>query len=359
MNLGMKSFLKVVEGIALLMSCTVASASTLTPSWSSDGKIIIKFEGKIEESDPFRLTQVLNAAKAKNFPVWGLFLKSDGGNVEAGLQLASIIRQNRLSTHVGANDVCASACFYLFAAGIHRWASTNARVGVHSASENGLETDKAKAATIHFSRELAETLDVPDAILGKIIRTPPQRIYYLTPQDLATMGVQFVPTPASKIQNILADAGISAQKTRDPVQDRKRARELNQLGLDEMRDGRREKAIITLTEAATLYPFDAEILGNLGYAQYLQDMHEAALGTLLTALKVQPSRAMTLQNLGLVYAELGDSPRAAQYFLTYLKAAKDTGAALDTLQKWASDTTRLQRAQAALHALKLLNAPGV
>ena len=152
---------------------------------------------------------------------------------------------------------------------------------------------------------------------------------------------------------------MSAQKIRDPIQDRKRARELNQLGLDELRDGRIEKAVATLTEAATLYPFDAEILGNLGYAQYLQGIHDAALGTLLTALKVQPTRAATLQNLSLVYAELGKSTQAAQYFLAYVKAAKNTQVALDTLQKWAVDTTRPERAQAALLAVNSLNDPSM
>ncbi|BCX54982.1 Predicted O-linked N-acetylglucosamine transferase%2C SPINDLY family [Bordetella ansorpii] len=357
MNPRMKFLLKTMQGVALLAACAATSASTLTPYLDSN-IIYIKLEGRIEEGDPYRLMQVLNTSKAKNFKVWGLILKSPGGSVEAGLQLASIVRQNGLSTHVSANDICASACFYPFAAGVYRWADTNARVGVHSAAENGRETDRATAATIRFSRVLA-TLDVPDAILGKIVKTPPEKTYFLTPQDLASMGVQFIPTPASKIQNILADAGMSAQKIRDPIQDRKRARELNQLGLDELRDGRIEKAVATLTEAATLYPFDAEILGNLGYAQYLQGIHDAALGTLLTALKVQPTRAATLQNLGLVYAELGKSTQAAQYFLAYVKAAKNTQVALDTLQKWAVDTTRPERAQAALLAVNSLNDPSM
>ena len=168
----MKFLLKTMQGVALLAACAATSASTLTPYLDSN-IIYIKLEGRIEEGDPYRLMQVLNTSKAKNFKVWGLILKSPGGSVEAGLQLASIVRQNGLSTHVSANDICASACFYPFAAGVYRWADTNARVGVHSASENGRETDRATAATIRFSRVLA-TLDVPDAILGKIVKTPPE-----------------------------------------------------------------------------------------------------------------------------------------------------------------------------------------
>jgi hypothetical protein len=349
----MKNFLRIALLIASVFTAAHASASTLTPSLDPKGVTYIKLDGKIEQNDPLLLMTVLDSSKSKNVKVWGILLNSAGGSVDAGLQLALIIRQNHLSTFVTTNNTCTSACFYLFAAGEKRWAENGAKVGVHSAAENGLETDKATAATIRFSRMLA-TLNVPDSILGKIVRTPPQNMYYLTPQDLASMGVQFVPTPANQIQNILAEAGLSKPEAHNTQQDRLRARALNKAGLDSLRKVRVDEALGSLSEAATLYPFDAEILGNLGYAQYLKGLHEAALGTLLTALKVQPGRAMTLQNIGLVYAELGNIELAAQYLVSYVKAFKDPGLAVGGLRKWATDGTQSMRTQAAALALDVL-----
>lgn len=349
----MKAFLRTFFSIAVIISAGQNHASTLTPNVDPDGRFYIKLDGEIEQNDPFLLMKVFEYSKAENIKLWGLVLNSPGGNVEAGLQLASIIRQNGLATFVTKNATCASACFYLFAAGVNRWTENGAKVGVHSASENGQETDKATAATIRFSRVLA-TLDVPDSILGRIVRTPPQRVYYLTQEDLASMGVQFVATPANQIQNILAEAGLSKPEPRDTQQDRRRARDLNKIGLDAIRGSHFDDAIRSLTEAATLHPFDAEILGNLGYAQYLQGSQEAALGTLRTALEVSPGRAMTLQNIGLVYAELGDMERASRYLVSYAKAFRNFRIAVEGLQKWGDDTTQPRRAQASILALEML-----
>jgi hypothetical protein len=351
----MKNFLRIALFIAGIFASVHGYTSTMTPKLDFlSGFVYIKLEGKIVQNDPLLLVNALELAKAKNLKVWGVFLSSPGGDVNAGLQLASIIRQNQLSTYVTANTTCSSACFYLFAAGVNRWAENGAKVGVHSAAENGLETDKATAATIHFLRELGTKLNVPDGILGKIAKTPPQDIYILSPQDLASMGVQFVPTPANQIQNILAEAGLKKSVARNTQQDRLRARELNKVGLDALRNDHMDDALASLSEAATLYPFDAEILGNLGYAQYLNGLHEAALGTLLTALKVQPGRAMTLQNIGLVYAELENIEVAAQYLASYVRTFKNSGVAVESLQKWAADDSQPQRAQASARALDIL-----
>ncbi|MBT0569193.1 tetratricopeptide repeat protein [Curvibacter sp. CHRR-16] len=349
----MKTFLRTAVSVVTLITAQLSNAVTLTPDFDTRGFIYIKLDGQIEPNDPVLLQKTLEYAKAKNLKVWGLLLNSLGGSVDAGLQLASIIRQSQLATFVTGNDTCASACFYLFAAGVNRWAENGARVGVHSAAENGQETDRATAATIRFSRVLA-TLDVPDSILGKIVRTPPKDTYFLTQQDLASMGVQFIATPAHQIQNLLTEAGLSKQTIRDTPQDKRRARELNKSGLDAIRSSHFDDAIRSLTQAATLSPFDAEVLGNLGYAQYLQGSHEAALGTLLTALKIQPGRAMTLQNIGLVYAELGNLELASQYLASYVKTFKNTRLAIEGLQKWGIDQTQPRRARASLQALELL-----
>lgn len=349
------SLLKKLPGItiACMLTASATEAATITPRYDERGYIYMVLDGEISTNDPIRLQESLNVSKNKGLPVWGVILRSRGGSVDAGLRLAGIIRENGLSTFVSANSYCESACFYPFAAGVSRIADTTSVVGVHSASEGGVETDRAAAATIRFSRALA-ALDVPDRILGKIVKTPPNLIYRLTPADLSSMGVQFVATPARNIKNIVTDSGLMAQTSENTAQNRKIARELNRRGIDEMHSGKTDLATATLSRAATLYPFDAEIIGNLGYSQYLQGQYDAALGSLLTALKLQPGRAMTLQNIGLVYAETNSIQSAAQYFLAYVSSAKKTPGAIETLQKWSADVSNPKRSEAASLALSSL-----
>lgn len=169
----------------------------------------------------------------------------------------------------------------------------------------------------------------------------------------ASLGMPFLRTSASGFQESSNTERLATAKPGNPGQDRQQARELNQRGLDALRHGDAKKASDTLTQAAKLAPLDAEILGNLGYAQYQQGLLDAALGTLLTAYKAQPGRALTLQNIGLVYAEMGDAPIAAKYFFAYIKTARNAGVAVDALQKWALDPARPKRARAAQAALDL------
>ncbi|MFB2832845.1 hypothetical protein ACE1BS_25265 [Aeromonas jandaei] len=348
--------LQCFYGVFAIASLTISTteAATITPQYDQRGFIYMLLDGEISDSDSSYLEEALNVSKTKGLRVWGIILRSPGGSVDGGLRLASIIRENQLSTYVSANGYCESACFFPFAAGVNRIADTSARVGVHSASEEGIETYKAAAATIKFSRALA-ALDVPDQILGKIVKTPPNAIYYLTSEDLSSMGVQFVATPASSIKNVVAEQRrVKSSIVENPAWDRTRARELNKRGIDEIHNGRSDIASVTLANAATLSPFDAEILGNLGYAQYLTGQYDAALGSLLTALKLSPNRAMTLQNIGLVYVEMNNIQSAAQYFIAYVSNAKTSPGAIGTIQKWSSDSSSPKRAEAASLALSLL-----
>ena len=348
----MKNILRILCLCCVIFSASLGYASTLIPKVDPNGVTYIQLDGRIEENDPWLFVRALNNSRARNVKVWGVFLNSSGGSVDAGLQLASVIRQYGLSTYVGSNSTCVSACFYLFAAGVQRWAAVDSRVGVHSAAENGLETERATSATIRFSRVLAK-LDVPDDILGKIVKTPPKDVYVLSPQDLAAMKVQFYPTPARQIQNILAEEGFSKPQGVEAKLDRQRARALNEAGLNAIKTGQIDGALSAFTDATTLYPFDAEILGNLGYAQYLKGQYQVALSTLHAALKVRPDRVKTFQNIGLVYAELGNIGMAAKYLVAYFKSFENSKVAISRMNSWILDDSMPMRAQATALALQL------
>ncbi len=122
-------------------------------------------------------------------------LNSPGGALQTAMQMGQIVAKDRLPVVVPANAMCASACFLILAASQTKYVSPTAHVGVHSAAEAtpGHETEGSKAVTTDFARVLAQ-LGVPSEIIGRLVETPPGAMYWLTPEELMTMGVRLLPT---------------------------------------------------------------------------------------------------------------------------------------------------------------------
>lgn len=69
-----------------------------------------------------------------------------------------------------------------------------ARVGIHGAAEGGVETDRATRATVVMAR-LDGSYGIPDAIVGRMVRTPPDRIVWLSPAEVQSIVGEVAFTP--------------------------------------------------------------------------------------------------------------------------------------------------------------------
>ncbi|MDE2334146.1 MAG: ATP-dependent Clp protease proteolytic subunit [Rhodospirillales bacterium] len=165
---------------------------------SADGghTVAITVSGMIMLSCKARIEHVVADATRK-FPKAQLYfvLNSPGGSLATAMQMARIVAADRLPVVVPSNAMCASACFLILAASHTKYVALNAHVGVHSAAESrpGNETEGSKAVTTDFARLLAQ-LGVPSEIIGRLVETPPGAIYWLSPEELMTMGVRPLPT---------------------------------------------------------------------------------------------------------------------------------------------------------------------
>lgn len=106
-------------------------------------------------------------------------LNSDGGPVAEAALLSSRIRERGADTRVEGE--CASSCILLFAAGQNKSLSYGSRVGVHR-SDGGALVDSAMA-------DLLLAFDTPPRIIKSMLATPNSRIYWLSPEDLASWKV--------------------------------------------------------------------------------------------------------------------------------------------------------------------------
>ena len=154
----------------------------------SAAEVVVDGRGPIVPGDTERLMQALAAVPPTGRTLLALALDSGGGNVAEAKQMVDVIHSRQLAVVIPRNSQCASACFLLLAASPRRFAATDALIGVHSASQNGSETDTSLAVTTLMARDAAE-LGVPPSIIGKMVETTPGRIAWLNPPDLALMHV--------------------------------------------------------------------------------------------------------------------------------------------------------------------------
>ncbi|WP_158931771.1 ATP-dependent Clp protease proteolytic subunit [Acidisphaera sp. S103] len=163
-------------------------AMQFEPTQVSSTELVMDGRGPIVPGDTDRLTRALAGLPRIGGTLLALALDSAGGNVAEAKQMVDVIRAHQLPVVVPSNGQCASACFLLFAASPRRFAATDALVGVHSANQDGAETNTSLAVTTLMARDAAD-LGVPASIIGKMVETTPGRVAWLDPHDLSLMRV--------------------------------------------------------------------------------------------------------------------------------------------------------------------------
>jgi hypothetical protein len=183
--------LTTVASVTLL--ATPSFAMNFTYSLIGDNKdaLAVNMTGEIVPGDANRFYTFYKRLPA--LPVV-FILDSPGGIVSEAGTIGDDIRGSQIATAVGSKHRCASACFMLFAAGTHRYATPDASIGIHGASsvDTDTETVSSYATDVVMARTL-KAWGVPDNIVGKMVTTPSHDIYWLTMGDLTSMGVVIVP----------------------------------------------------------------------------------------------------------------------------------------------------------------------
>jgi hypothetical protein len=105
------------------------------------------------------------------------------------LKMASLISTYNIRTLLDQGATCASACFWLFAAGHDRSMPITPQLGVHSAST--MAGGEATDTTVILAR-LSHAMGIPNQIIGKMVATPPNEITWLDCDDLAAMKVDVI-----------------------------------------------------------------------------------------------------------------------------------------------------------------------
>jgi hypothetical protein len=157
--------------------------------------------GRIEPQDSFEFRRLL-----RDHDIQIVVLGSPGGSLYEGLQIASIIHDNRLLTYLPAAFSCESSCANIFFGGVARIASGN--LGVHQfySSEGSQQTtlDSATEFALYTTSDIIGIMnqfDTPPFVYEKMFGT--SNIYYFTDEEKLRLGLNANnPTLTTKISPI-------------------------------------------------------------------------------------------------------------------------------------------------------------
>jgi ATP-dependent protease ClpP protease subunit len=181
MLLNARMILKLVASLVVVALVQPASAVQIRRVITDSG-IVLRLRGDVTAGDYRRLKMVL-----QNGSVVGLEIRSGGGFLEEGLDIARVVRERGLVVYVSKE--CDSVCAFIFFAAKERYIGRRCKIGVHSVSnDRGKEDGDSARVTVRMSRLLVG-LGVPHSIIGKFVTTPPAKITYLDNRDLAGLNV--------------------------------------------------------------------------------------------------------------------------------------------------------------------------
>lgn len=171
----------IVLWIVAVVALTTSNFAVGADFSGGPGPIVIS--GPIERGDYTRFTKyLLRDARHIYMLRSGVILNSPGGDVDEALKLASLFDKSFITTFVRKGDVCASACFLLWAGGAVR--HNLGLLGVHRLSLDSNSTDiRRTAEKTKPASQVVETflvnVGIPRKIIDKMQETSPSTIFMM------------------------------------------------------------------------------------------------------------------------------------------------------------------------------------
>lgn len=198
---------------ALTLVWGAAPSKALEPYKVFRGTLVL--EGKFEVGDYNRLRNFLSDKANFEKIRGGIYLASPGGNLIEALRIGHLIRALKLNTDApsgpptGAqrfgesvikpqhlvdprhNYLCASACFFVYVAGIYRNLNWTGRLGIHrptiaAGAEKTLSTEGAFNITWRVRKLLTaylKEMDVPGFFVDLMYSVPPNEVRWITQHE--------------------------------------------------------------------------------------------------------------------------------------------------------------------------------
>lgn len=317
-SLQRKYMRSTIFSIALFAGLGVMDTSVLAAQFQTgvtrDNISYLTVHGEIAKGDSTEFNRIVSSFRNENNPIKIVYLNSPGGDVPESLSMTITIVNEKLNTAVPDGWECVSACVLIFGGGLERHAFPNSTIAVHRISVDNSDTERAKALSVDLASAY-EYLDFPSNVTLKMLTTPPNKIYELTPEEKVEISSNSA--NITQLASTLTNGGVSSPIVAITPNDRALARELNNSSIKLINKGQYRLAIQKLEQAKNLFPADAEVLGNLGYAYFNTGDYDIARSNLTAALKLKPKRSVSWNNLGQTLGAQNQVEWAADCFQKY------------------------------------------
>lgn len=185
---GRTKLLKHVLAASLLLAPIEPAAAAAVASFNHPTVHQIAIVGPIEYGETFAQFRA-EALQSRGKPI-AVLLNSTGGNPSEAKRIGRAVRTMGATTIVLSNATCVSACFSIFVAGAKKGYGQNVRIGSHAAY-NG-NTGIMAADTTGEGGDYDLQMGVPLSIIGRMMRTPPSQMYFLSGAELSAIGATFL-----------------------------------------------------------------------------------------------------------------------------------------------------------------------
>ena len=144
------------------------------------------------------MARLLKSGKQKisGNTVW---LASNGGDIDTGMDLGRLLRRSGISTAIARNDQCLSACVFAFMGGERR--SVAGRLGIHRPYFSYTQDSPDRQVKFrHLQRVVkgyVEEMDFPASLYEAMMLVPPESMQFVAPADLKKFYLEGI-SPSSE-----------------------------------------------------------------------------------------------------------------------------------------------------------------
>lgn len=206
--------------------------------FETDLHVKILIHGKIDDRTVVSFNDAITKAKIKKQGIFWILLNSEGGSVDAAIEIGRIIRASNLA--IKNQGVCFSSCVLIYIAGVHRYnfpdiildyesRSRDSIIGLHrpyfSAGSSQTMSKEAIKAMYEKVRNYISEMGVSDRLFELIYNTPPEKVITLRAEKIESIiPVDDPEFDEKRVQQKSLEYGISAA-------DYRRKREVVRRGL--------------------------------------------------------------------------------------------------------------------------------
>jgi hypothetical protein len=167
---------------SMLVLDTVHAAEV--SSIKQQGGIVVSIYGPIEQGDFEKVEKALIGAKTAT-----LALSSPGGFLDEGLKIGELVHLRKFSTLVRNGTLCASACGYVWLAGMKRFIEGSGTVGFHAAYNSTTDSTVSSTGNALAGAYMAR-LGFNDLAVIYATEAAPREMRWLTRRDASFLGIE-------------------------------------------------------------------------------------------------------------------------------------------------------------------------